>query len=478
MSPRLEIASHALGPHARRDAAVVLAVAACTVAAVRGTTDVATGTLAVTALVLVAAGLMAGAPRAIGAYELVGLAALAALALWTAASASWSLTPDQSIREADRTLLYVAALGGGIAAVRVAGVAAAVVGVAAGCALVSGAVLARGVDAVGYAGAAGAVAAIGATITVGGALEGRRLALLACPLFGAALVTSANRAAVLAVVAGVAVQAALAAGRRRALVAGALAGALLVPAALAWGTSWHGRGDLWATALGIAADHEVHGIGAGAFQRAWAHEHPGASGIRDAHDLVLETAAELGAVGVALLAVALGTPLAAAARARAGAAVRCAAGAFAAFLVHAGLHWDWEMPVVVVPALLLGGALLAAGAAGHRHLAIGPWARAGALAAVALCTVAAGSHLVAATALEHSRTAAALGAPAAGEASARTAARWAPWAAEPWRRLAEAALARGDRRLALQRVRRALARDDGDRRSWALLARLEPARRG
>ncbi len=81
--------------------------------------------------------------------------------------------------------------------------------------------------------------------------------------------------------------------------------------------------------------------------------------VRDAHSLYLETAAELGVVGLALLLCALGAPLVAAVAARDRTRVATAAAAYVVFLVHAGLDWDWEMPVTVLAGLACGAAVLA-----------------------------------------------------------------------------------------------------------------------
>ena len=62
----------------------------------------------------------------------------------------------------------------------------------------------------------------------------------------------------------------------------------------------------------------------------------------DAHSLYLETLAELGLVGLALLVLALAPPLVAGFRGVEAAAT----GGYVAFLIHAGLDWDWELPAV------------------------------------------------------------------------------------------------------------------------------------
>ena len=67
----------------------------------------------------------------------------------------------------------------------------------------------------------------------------------------------------------------------------------------------------------------------------------------------------LGVVGLALLLCAFGMRLVTAARARDRKRVAAAAAAYSAFLVHAGLDWDWEMPVTTLAGLACGAALLA-----------------------------------------------------------------------------------------------------------------------
>jgi len=113
------------------------------------------------------------------------------------------------------------------------------------------------------------------------------------------------------------------------------------------------RADYWAVGRTVVARHPWLGAGAGTFGRFWLDERPAApAGALDAHNLYLETLAELGPVGLVILLVFLALPLV---RASADAA---AAAAYAAFLVHALVDWDWEMPVVPVAAVLLGGSLL------------------------------------------------------------------------------------------------------------------------
>ena len=83
--------------------------------------------------------------------------------------------------------------------------------------------------------------------------------------------------------------------------------------------------------------------------------------MQDAHSLYIETAAELGLVGVACLLTLLAGHRARARSAylREPALIAGRIAALAVFAVHAGLDWDWEMPAVAGVAIVLAGMLLA-----------------------------------------------------------------------------------------------------------------------
>jgi len=117
------------------------------------------------------------------------------------------------------------------------------------------------------------------------------------------------------------------------------------------------RAWYWHVAWQEAAESPLVGRGAGTFELAWLERQPVPWNVLDAHSLYLETLAELGLVGLLLLALALAPPLVSALRRGVPAA---AAGGYIAFLVHAGLDWDWEMPAVTVAGLLCGSAILLA----------------------------------------------------------------------------------------------------------------------
>jgi O-antigen ligase len=120
----------------------------------------------------------------------------------------------------------------------------------------------------------------------------------------------------------------------------------------------------WKVAVATFADHPLRGQGSGSFRAIWLRERDFRESIRDAHSLYLETAAELGLGG--LLALALLIAGCAVAAVRAGPALPGAAAALAAFALHAGIDWDWEIPALTLVGLALAARLIAAGEPGGR----------------------------------------------------------------------------------------------------------------
>ena len=125
----------------------------------------------------------------------------------------------------------------------------------------------------------------------------------------------------------------------------------------------NGRIFHWRVALAGFEDERLTGSGAGTYRMLWAQRRPSAFTVQDAHSLYLEVLAELGVVGIVLLALALAPILAAfAIHARGGDRAVYAAllGAALTWATHAGIDWDWEMPAVTLWLFCLGGAALAA----------------------------------------------------------------------------------------------------------------------
>jgi O-Antigen ligase len=116
----------------------------------------------------------------------------------------------------------------------------------------------------------------------------------------------------------------------------------------------------WDVALRAFGTEPLRGVGAGGWSVYWLRWRTIGEFAQDAHSLPLQTLAELGLVGIALLATFLAGVWLGARRALRGS--RAAVGPAAAFVVyiaHAPLDWDWQMPAVTLVAMVLAGVLLA-----------------------------------------------------------------------------------------------------------------------
>jgi O-antigen ligase len=387
----------------------------------------------------------------LGRAEVAVLGLLGAFAAWTLASALWTESVPLTALEAERALLYVL----GLAAFVLLGPSR---GLTAGVVLAAGAIaawnlVAGGAEPVGYTNGLALLAALGIVL----AFRHPPLLVLV-PVLLVVLVRMDSRGGWLAL--GVGLLAALAARRGRPAVAAvAVAGLAL---ALAAGTTVGAqRHDYWPAALRQAGSAPVLGTGAGTFERAWLRERRTLQVAHDAHNLYLETLAEVGPVGLALLLAALAVPFAARS------APPAAIGAYAAFLVHAALDWDWEQAALVLAALAAAATVLSS----SRSRA-SPVPRVPALVVTGLLAAVAAFALAGNALVARSADAAADADWEESERWARRAASAAPWAAEPWHRLATAQEASGQRAEARRSLRTALEHDPGDPELWVALARV------
>jgi O-antigen ligase len=122
-----------------------------------------------------------------------------------------------------------------------------------------------------------------------------------------------------------------------------------------------GRTDLWRVALHTFSASPVHGGGAGTYQTYWDQKRPHFAYTVNTHSLYLQSMAELGLPGILLLVALIGaTIIGIAARSRGSS--RALYGALLAFVVvwalHAGVDWDWEMPVVTLGFFAVAGLAL------------------------------------------------------------------------------------------------------------------------
>ena len=240
--------------------------------------------------------------------------------------------------------------------------------------------------------------------------------------------------------------------------------------------SGNGRADLWRLAWDEAQAHPVLGAGSGTYERVFlAHQPADESRVRDAHGLYIETLAELGPIGLVLLLGALLLPLALLGRSRGHPLVPAAAGAYVAYLVHAGVDWDWELPAVTLVGLVSGASLVLAARRSFRSPPLGPRARWGAVVVTVAVSIAAAVGLVGNMALSRSATARRDGDWARAASDARTARSWMPWSPAPWEALGRAQLGAGLPAEARRSFRKAISMDRGD---WELWYRLASASSG
>jgi O-antigen ligase len=116
----------------------------------------------------------------------------------------------------------------------------------------------------------------------------------------------------------------------------------------------------WKVAWRAFEAEPIRGVGGGGWAIYWLRYRPFNAGAQDAHSLYIQTAAELGLVGLALL-LATFTGVVLAARRALVRAPALAAGPAAALVVwaaHVAVDWDWEMPAVTLLAIVLAGGLL------------------------------------------------------------------------------------------------------------------------
>jgi len=122
------------------------------------------------------------------------------------------------------------------------------------------------------------------------------------------------------------------------------------------------RYDYWRVGVDAFADDPLKGVGSGGFRTVWLRERPVAGFALEVHSLPLEMAVELGLAGLLAFALFVGG-IGAAARRALREQQLAAAGPVAAavvFLLHSTIDWDWQIPAVTLPAILLFAAVIAA----------------------------------------------------------------------------------------------------------------------
>ena len=122
-----------------------------------------------------------------------------------------------------------------------------------------------------------------------------------------------------------------------------------------------GRTELWQVALHGFDAAPLKGSGAGAYQTLWNSHRSRPAYVINAHSLYLQAMAELGLPGILLLVVLVGAILVGIV-VRASGSRRVVHGAVLAlavvWILHAGVDWDWEMPVVTLGVFAAAGLAL------------------------------------------------------------------------------------------------------------------------
>jgi hypothetical protein len=236
-----------------------------------------------------------------------------------------------------------------------------------------------------------------------------------------------------------------------------------------------GRADYWRVAWREVRAHPVLGGGSGSYERYWHRYRPTAFEAQNAHNLYLETLAELGPIGLALLLATFTVPFVSAARNRAGPGVTAAAGAFAAFIAHAAVDWDFQIVAVTLAALFCAAALLAADRTATESALLSGPVRAGALAVLVPLAAVAVAIQVGNSALADGTAALDRGNEGLAARLASRAHTWQPWSYQPLQLLGEEALAAGRRADARANFEHGLARD---RSEWSLWYDLAQASSG
>ena len=191
------------------------------------------------------------------------------------------------------------------------------------------------------------------------------------------------------------------------------------------------RPTYWHAAFRDARAHPLIGSGAGSFQAAWLRYRTTSVSVLNAHSLYLETLAELGPLGLALLLGALLVPVRVAVGSRRQPTAVIGSGAYVAFLVHAAVDWDWQLPAVTVTALLIAVAIMLSTRSNREAAPVRKRVTAVAVAATLVVTVPVMIELLGNRALGTAQHAASAGDWVSAQHHARVAARWQPWSAEP-----------------------------------------------
>jgi O-antigen ligase len=245
--------------------------------------------------------------------------------------------------------------------------------------------------------------------------------------------------------------------------------------------SGEGRYQYWQVGVRATSSggHLLGGSGPGSFQLVWLPRATVPGYITDAHSLYVETLAEVGIIGLALLGgfllLALAGAVVVVLRSKYEARTRAAgaAAALVAFMVSAIVDWVWQLPVLPAAVLLLAAAVLAPARdltrARRAPLSVRPLMIVAAIA----CLIAIAIPLAMTTDVRQSQAAASTGNPAAALTDANSAARLEPGAASPEIQKALVLEAQRDYPSALAAASAATRDEPQNWSAWLIRSRLE-----
>jgi O-antigen ligase len=124
----------------------------------------------------------------------------------------------------------------------------------------------------------------------------------------------------------------------------------------------NGRIPQWRVAVDAFDEEPLIGKGAGTYALQWAQHRPYGFTVVNAHSLYVEVMGELGIVGLLLIVTVMLAFLVGATRRLRGPDRHVYAVFLAlsvAWMIHAGIDWDWQMPAITIWLFALGGLALA-----------------------------------------------------------------------------------------------------------------------
>jgi hypothetical protein len=122
--------------------------------------------------------------------------------------------------------------------------------------------------------------------------------------------------------------------------------------------SLNGRALFWKAAWHDFTANPVIGSGGATFHHYWMHHRPVNVLVYNSHSLELETMAELGVIGLAILLPAIFAPIWAGVRRRAHPLAAAVTAAYVGYMVESSGDWTWQLPGATLAALACAAAVV------------------------------------------------------------------------------------------------------------------------